>query len=159
MVTWNNPLFGLMRDLDSMRREIDRTFEDAGRGWVHRPMSRVSFLPGRATRRYPLINIHGDEQNVYVEALAPGVDPESFDVSVKGDQLTISGEKAPANGDVKAEEFHRTERSAGKFIRTFTLPSEIDQDKVQANYKNGLLLVTLPKAESAKPKEISVKVE
>ena len=159
MVTWNNRLFGLMRDLDSMRREMDRAFEDAGWGWVNRPLSRVSFLPGRATRRYPLINIHGDENNVYVEALAPGVNPESFDVSVKGDQLSISGEKVAANGDVKAEDFHRSERSAGKFIRTFTLPSEIEQDKVQANYKNGLLLVTLPKAESAKPKQISIKVD
>jgi HSP20 family protein len=142
-------------DMEVLRQEINRAFEDFGFGQA--PTQRVAFLPGREPRRYPLINLLEDKNNVYVEALTPGVDPQSMNVTAMQNRLTLSGEKGGV-GDIKPEAFHRNERASGKFVRTIDLPAEIDEAQIQAEYKNGLLLVTLPKAEKAKPKQISVKV-
>jgi len=158
MFNLDHSLRNTMRELDAVRREIERGFENFGPklpGW---PFSRAAFLPGRGVRAYPLTNVAEDKDNVYVEALAPGVKPETFEVSVVGDQLTIAGVKNALPDNVKPEAFHRTERASGKFIRTIALPAEVDPDKVSASYKDGLLLVTLPKAEIAKPKQIAVKI-
>ena len=144
-------------EMDRLKREIDRAYEDFGVGQWRFPFSRISFLPARAARAYPLINLSEDDEALYAEAMAPGVDPETLNVSVQGAQLTITGEKRP-NADVKAEDYHRNERGAGKFIRTIELPAQIDADKVAADYKDGILHVTLPRAESAKPKQVTVNV-
>lgn len=151
MAEWN-PWQGL----ESLRREIDRAFDDFG--FRPEPSFRTAFLPGRAARRYPLINLHEDRDNLYVEALAPGVDPASLSLNVVRNVLTISGEKRRTPGDIKPEAFHRSERATGKFVRNIELPVEVDENKVKADYKNGLLMVTLSKAEQAKPKQISVQV-
>ena len=148
MAEWNP-----FADMEALRQEIDRAFEGFGRA----PSQRVAFLPGREPRRYPLINLLEDKDHVYVEALTPGVDPESINVTVLQNRLTLSGEKGGV-GDIKPEAFHRNERASGKFVRTIDLPMEVDEAKIQAEYKNGLLVMTLPKAEKAKPKQISVKV-
>jgi len=145
------------RDLDVLRRELGRLFEDLFPG-VAAPATRPSravFLPGRAARSYPLLNLSEDKEAVYVEALMPGIDPASLEVSVLGTVLTISGEK-PAPANVKAEEFHRQERGAGRFVRQITLPFEVDDTAIRADYKHGLLQVVLPKAASARPRQIAV---
>lgn len=142
--------------MDSLRRDIDRAFQNAG--YSNEPFARTAFLPGQAARRYPLVNLSEDRDHLYVEALAPGVDPESIDLAVIRNVLTISGEKRRYAEDIKPEAFHRSERAAGKFVRTIDLPVEIDADQVKAEYKHGLLRVTLPKAAAAKPKQISVSV-
>jgi HSP20 family protein len=72
--------------------------------------------------------------------------------------MTISGEKRRIPGEVKPEAFHRSERSTGKFVRSIELPVEVKEDDIKAEYKNGLLVITLPKAEKARPKQISVSV-
>jgi HSP20 family protein len=90
--------------------------------------------------------------------MAPGIDPQSLNITVVHNTLTISGEKKGAPDEIKPEAFHREERARGKFVRTITLPVEIDDGKVGAEYKNGLLLITLPKSERAKPKQINVQV-
>ncbi|HPB31599.1 MAG TPA: Hsp20/alpha crystallin family protein, partial [Candidatus Sumerlaeota bacterium] len=108
---------------------------------------------------YPLVNISEENDNYTVEALTPGISPDQIQISVTGDQLTISGEKNPLPENVKPESIHRTERSAGRFLRTITLPEEIDRDKVAASFKNGILKITLPRAEDAKPKMIHVNVD
>jgi HSP20 family protein len=95
-------------DIESLRRNIDQTFERYGPQFP--PMFRTAFLPGRAAREYPLINIYDDQNTLYLEALAPGADPASFNISVVRDTLTLSGEKPRAPGDVKPEAFHREER-------------------------------------------------
>jgi HSP20 family protein len=77
---------------------------------------------------------------------------------VAGETLTLSGEKPRAPGEIKPEAFHREERAAGKFVRSIELPVDVDETKVKAEYKNGLLLINLPKSEKAKPKQISVQV-
>ena len=144
------------RELDALRREVERAFDDYGTGG--RPYRRAAFLPGVSARTYPMLNLSEDKDNVYVEALAPGLAPDSIEVSVLRDTLRIGGEKSPIKADVAPSAYHRNERGAGRFVRTLTLPTEVDGDKVKAEYKNGLLLLTLPKHESAKPKQISVKV-
>ncbi len=139
-----------------LRREMDRLFEQfepAGPGY-----RRAAFLPGVSARTYPLTNLSEDADNVLVEALAPGLDPDSIEVTVIRDQLRIAGEKAAINPDIKPEAYHRSERGAGRFTRVIPLPAEVDGDKVTAEYKNGLLLLTLPKRAEAKPKQIEVKV-
>jgi len=150
--------FDILEEMARMRGEIDRILgEDGLSSWAF-PFSRVSFLPGRATRAYPLMNISEDANNLYVEALAPGLDPNTLDVSVRGDQLVISGEKQPLPKNIKSEFIHRSERAAGQFTRSLSLSAGVESDKVQANYTNGVLKIILPKVEKAKPKQIAVKV-
>jgi HSP20 family protein len=151
MAQWNP-----FTDLDQLRRDIDHAFEELAS--AEAPTHRVAFLPGRGPRRYPLVNMLEDKDNLYVEALTPGVDPQSLNVTVMQGRLTVSGEKSRVAADVKPEAFHRSERASGKFVRTFDLPVEVNEERVQAEYKNGLLIVTLPKAEKAKPRQVNVKV-
>lgn len=150
MAEWN-----LVSDMDSLRQQIDRAFEDFG--LARMPSRRVAFLPGREPRRYPLINLLEDKDHIYIEALTPGVDPASLNITVLQNRLTLSGEKGGV-GEVKAEAFHRNERASGRFVRGIDLPVQVDENKIAAEYKNGLLVITLPKAEEAKPKQISVTV-
>ncbi len=144
-------------ELEALRREIDRTFQEfEGDRWPR--AWRAAFLPGTATRRYPRVNLSEDANNLYVEALAPGVNPKSLDLSVVRGRLTIKGEK-PGLEQVTAEAYHRNERAAGQFSRTIDLPVDVDAEKVRADYKNGVLLITLPKSEAAKPRQIQVSVQ
>jgi HSP20 family protein len=142
--------------MESLRRDIDQAFDRMARQST--PMFRAAFLPGRAAREYPLVNLYEDQDNLYLEALAPGADANSFNISVVEDTLSISGEKPRVAGEVKPEAFHREERAAGKFVRSIELPVDIEEQKVNAEYKNGLLLVKMPKSEKAKPRQINVQV-
>ena len=151
MADWNP-----WQSLEALRREINHVFDENGSR--REPFSRAAFLPGRAARHYPLINLYEDKEAVYVEALAPGIDPSTLNLSVQGNTLSISGEKRRVAGDVQPEAFHRSERATGKFMRHIELPVEVDENKVRADYKHGLLNVTLPKVEKAKPKQIAVQV-
>ena len=151
MSTWDP-----FREMLELRRELDRTFDSFVTG--RQPgFTRIAFLPGRGARQYPLVNTYEDGDNVYVEALAPGVKPDSLDLQYQGTTLTISGEK-PAPQTTEQESFHRSERAAGRFARSIELGVPVDDTKVEANYRNGLLMVKLPKSESAKPRQIAVSV-
>jgi HSP20 family protein len=151
MATWNP-----WNQFDALRRDIDHAFANAG--FPNGALFRTAFLPGKAARQYPLINLSEDGDYVYVEALAPGIDPGTLDLAVTGNMLTISGEKRRHPANITPEAFHRSERAAGKFVRSLELPVEVDVDQVKAEYKQGLLMVTLPKAAAAKPKQINVQV-
>lgn len=153
LTTWNP-----VKERDVLHREIDRIFEDMGMERWTFPFTRFSFLPGRASRMYPLLNMSEDADNLFVEALAPGVDPKTLKVTVVRNQLTISGDKARLEENIKPEAWHRNERAAGRFVRTVALPMDINEGKIKAEYKNGLLSIMLPKAEAAKPKQITVQV-
>lgn len=150
-VTWNP-----WREMEALRREVERAFENFGPR--QNDGRRGPLLAERFERSYPFVNLSEDKDNVYVEALAPGVDPESLEISIVRDTIRIAGEKQPIRMNVKPEAYHRNERLAGKFIRTLTLPVEVNGDKVSADYANGVLLIKLPKAEAAKPRKIEVKV-
>jgi HSP20 family protein len=151
MAEWN-PWNGM----EALRREIDRAFENVG--LRTEPFFRTAFLPGQAARRYPLINLHEDRNTLYVEAFAPGIDPDSLELSMTRNVLTIAGEKRRLPSNVEPEALHRSERAAGRFVRTVELPVEVDANQVQAQYTHGLLVITLPKAEEVRPKQISVHV-
>src|SRR5919199_1243440 len=140
------------QEIESLRREIDRAFEDAGLGPLGR-RGRLAFLPGRAARQYPLVNVYDNGETFTVEALAPGLDPDKIDLSVLRNTLTIGGEKTGPQG-VPPEGWHRMERAAGRFMRTVELPAEVDPDRVNATYHNGLLVVSVPRAESARPRKV-----
>jgi HSP20 family protein len=149
-----NLIFKPFSELDALRRGIDQLFADTWPGSLGRGSL---FLPGRSARGYPLINLSEDSERYVVEAFAPGLDLGSLDVSVQGNTLTITGEKKPLP-DIKPESFHRSERSTGKFVRSYQLDCEIDEADVKAEYKNGILTIMLPKSERAKPKKIAVDV-
>lgn len=151
MAEWNP-----WQTLETLRREIDRVFDD--NGLRREPFFRSAFLPGRAARQYPLVNLSEDKDAVYVEALAPGVDASTLQVNLVGSVLSLAGEKRRVAGDVKSEAFHRSERATGKFVRHLELPVEVDDNAIEATYNHGLLTVKLPKAEKAKTKQIAVTV-
>ena len=142
-------------EIEALRREIDRAFDTAGVDRGGSRLARASFLPGVAARSYPKVNLREDAGQYYVEALAPGVDPSSIDVTVERNTLRIAGDKLAPDPD-KVETVHRLERAAGRFNRSVLLPAEVDAAGVKADYRNGLLRVTLPKAEVAKPRQIKV---
>lgn len=144
------------RDMEELRREIDRAL-DSALTTRRRDSRRAAFLPGRGARQYPLVNLYEDGDNVYVEALAPGLDPDNIELTVQGTTLTVSGEKQAVR-DLPAEAIHRGERSAGRFVRVVELSRPVKDGEVSASYKHGLLMITLPKHEAAKPKRISVSV-
>jgi HSP20 family protein len=97
------------------------------------------------------MDVYAEGDNYVVEIALPGVEPAAVDMSVLGNQVTISGEcAAPSEG---RQYLHR-ERSVGRFERTLTLPTELDSDKAEAHYEHGVMRLTVPKAETAKPRQI-----
>jgi HSP20 family protein len=104
---------------------------------------------------FPAINLSEDSENYYIRAELPGLSAEEIDIQALKNNLTISGERKIEEEGAEAK-YHRREREAGKFSRAITMPGDIDADNVQAQYANGLLTLTVPKAEKAKPKQITV---
>ena len=153
----NSRAFDFFDDMVQMRHELDQILGQGGSTWSF-PFSRISFLPGRAARAYPLMNIGEDRDNYYVDALAPGLETETLNVSVSGDQLVISGEKKPLPKSVKPDLIHRSERSVGQFSRSLTLSAPVEGERVEASYTDGVLKIKLPKIEAAKPRQIQVQV-
>jgi HSP20 family protein len=113
--------------------------------------------PGLAIT-YPALNIWEDANNVYAEAELPGLKVYDLEILVTGDnQLSIKGErKAPEN---EGATWHRQERGFGQFSRVITLPVSVDPDRVSGEFSHGVLTITMPKSEAAKPRTIPVKVE
>jgi HSP20 family protein len=108
-------------------------------------------------RVFPPVNIYPGKEDVLITAELPGVDPGAIDINILGDTLTLSGvrkEKELGDGEV----CHREERPSGEFHRTLELPVRVNAEKVEARYGNGMLRLTLPRAEEDKPKQIKVKV-
>jgi len=131
-------------ELERMRQQMDRLFEDA-----MAPQQRLQ------AGVFPLTNLTEDKDNYYVRAELPGVKGDELDIQVTGNNIAISGERKIAAEEGGAR-YHRREREAGTFSRMIGLPAEVDTDKVDANLENGILTVVVPKAEIAKPKQITV---
>ncbi len=105
----------------------------------------------------PSVDIYEEKDKIMVTAELPGMKKEEIDVQIGDGRLTIKGERKMENED-KKDNYHRVERFYGTFTRSFTLPDTIDEENISANYKDGLLKLTLPKTEKAKPKKIDVAV-
>lgn len=147
MATWN-----MYREMENLRREIDEAF----RGFGGRGLFGSAFHSGKGFRRQPPMNLCGDAENLYVEVLVPGIEPEKLDLTVHENVLTVSGERAVVED--KDRSWHRRERDNGKFVRTLELPVDVDAEHVKAGCKNGVLTITLPKAAAARPRKINVDV-
>jgi HSP20 family protein len=105
----------------------------------------------------PAVDIFETENSIILKAELPGVEPNDVEVRVEDNTLYLKGERK-FEKETKEENYHRIERSYGSFARSFTLPNSIDAEKVAAEYKDGLLTLTLPKHEEAKPKTIKINV-
>ena len=105
----------------------------------------------------PTVDIAEDEKEYLIKAEIPGVDKNDVRVTAEDGVLTIRGERKREE-EVKDRRFHRVERSYGTFLRSFALPAEVAQENLRAEFKDGMLLVHMPKTEKAKPKSIEVKV-
>ena len=105
----------------------------------------------------PAVDIYETKESIVLNVELPGVTKEDIYLEVKDSTLTIKGEKK-LEKDVKEENFHRMERTYGSFTRAFTLPSTVQQDRVKAKFRDGILEIMIPKAEEAKPKQIKVDV-
>lgn len=134
----------IWQDMDQLQREMNRLFDATNKGHVFNSPS------------YPAINIWTNEDGQHISAEMPGVHPDNIDIDVTGDALSISGERKP-DEVAKEAHYHRRERSYGSFSRTIQLPFMVDTSKVEANFKNGVLMISLPRAEADKPKKITIK--
>lgn len=134
-------------ELERMRRDMDR-LSDALFG---KAGSRL-LTPGA----FPAVNITEDKDHYFVRAELPGISAENIDVQVNGRNLSIVGERKIQSEGANVK-YHRREREPGKFSRVIGLPSDIDVNKVEAQMNNGILTVTVAKAEAAKPKQITIK--
>ncbi len=138
-----------IRNLIDARTNIDRIFDEffrTGEGWNEMDKSIV-----------PAVNIEENDENFLITAELPGLSRDDVHIMLENNRLTISGEKKV---EEKHDEknYHRLERRNGKFIRRFDLPGAVDQKKIDAGFNNGILEITIPKAEEAKPRQIEIKV-
>jgi HSP20 family protein len=131
------------REIAQLQREVGRLF-GGSRG-----------VPGLTAREYPPVNLYAGEQNLILTTEVPGVDPESIDVTVTGDTITLKAERKP-EGPAAGDTFHRRERPSGTFTRTLQLPCAVDPGKTEARYEKGTLTVTLTRPEVSRPKKVNV---
>jgi HSP20 family protein len=139
---------GLFGEFERLRREMDDIFGVSGL-----PSSIRSVTPGAA----PAINVGRTPTSVEVYAFAPGLDASKIDVTIERGVLRISGERVPGipQDDQNIQVYSR-ERGTGSFLRTVSLPDDIDPDQVRASYRDGVLQISIARHESAQPKRISV---
>jgi|SRR5437588_1220966 len=144
LATW--PGFGRLTNL---RDEIDRLFEA--------PLAELTRTSQLLSGWTPAIDLYEDKDNVFVKAELPGMNKEDIEVSFHNGTLSVSGERKSEKKHEDAE-VYRAERFFGRFQRAVTLPTPVAADKVKAQYQDGILTITLPKTEEAKPKHIDVNV-
>ena len=104
---------------------------------------------------YPAVDMFENDDKLVIKAELPGMSKKDFSLDVKDRVLTLSGERNYDN-EVKEENYYRRERGYGKFKRAFTLPADVDPDKIEADFKDGVLKVEIPKPEAQKPKPITI---
>lgn len=139
------------RDLISLREAMDQLLEES----VVRP--RAGEMAPRVGGSLP-VDMYETDEAVVVKSGVPGVDPDDIQISVTGDTLTIKGETR-ADETVEEDNYVCRERRYGAFSRSLTIPVPIEAEKAEAEFKDGILTLTLPKAEEVKPKAIKVKAQ
>lgn len=139
-------------DILGMQRNINRMFGNFFRGGV------ADEPAGLASTWLPAVDVAEQDDQYLVKVELPGVSKDEVKVAMEDNVLTIRGEKRQEK-ETKKSNFHSVERSYGSFQRSFTLPGTIKSDKIEASFRDGILIVSLPKAEEAKAKQIEVKVK
>jgi HSP20 family protein len=142
--------FEPFRDLSTLQERMNRLFREsyneAGRD---ESLTTSSFAPA--------VDVYEDEHTVTLKIEVPGIDEKDIDVRIENNVLTVHGERK-IEKEEKEENYRRVERQYGSFTRTFTLPTTVDSENVQATYDKGVLKIALPKKAEAKPKQIKVNV-
>jgi len=139
------------REIASLQERMNRLFSDVR---LRTPSGEEEITQGAWI---PAVDIYETNEAIVLQAELPGIPKEDIFIEVKDNTLTLKGEKK-FEREVREENYHRVERSYGSFQRAFTLPGTVQQDKVRAKFKDGILEITLPKVEQAKPKQIRVEV-
>jgi HSP20 family protein len=137
-----------LREMMTLRQAMDRLFDDS---YVRSPSTGVERRPERV-RQLP-VDAYATDEALVVKASLPGVNPDEVDVMLDGDNLTIRAKIKPDD----EQDYVIRERASGTFARTVTLNLPVQADKIAAEFKHGVLTLTLPKAEAVKPRKISVK--
>jgi HSP20 family protein len=152
LVRWQTPAIASwpFNRLSNLRDEIDRLFEA--------PLSELSLASQVFSGWTPPLDMYENDENIIVKAELPGMKKEDVEISLHDGSLSISGERKSESEHNEAEVF-RTERFVGRFQRTVSLPAPVAADKVKAQYREGVLTITLPKTEEAKPRRIDVNVD
>ncbi len=151
IVKWNPA-----RELLNVEREFNRLFNSLG--------TRFNLHESSDTDEYenavwsPLTDVTEDKDSFVLKLDLPGINKDDVKISYSDGTLTISGERK-LEKETKEAKFHRMERTYGKYFRSFTLPGKINENKIDAEFKDGQLIITVPKAEEAKPKEIPIKIK
>jgi HSP20 family protein len=144
LVRWNP-----WKEMVSLRESMNRMFEDS----LFRPERHEDGLALGAWS--PAVDMFEKDDKVVIKAELPGLDKKDVSLDLQNGVLTLKGERKHEN-EVKEGNFYRREMSYGKFVRSFSLPADVDADKIKAEFQNGLLTVEVPKPEEHKPKQIKV---
>ncbi len=141
----------IWRPLHELKKEMDRIFQEFfGRSYFPAERFEIEWAPA--------VDVSETEDAIIVKADLPGVKPEDIEINIVDNVLTIRGEKK-REAEEKKENFYRVERFYGSFMRAIQIPTEVEVDKVKAQYKDGVLKITLPKKPEEKKKVIKVEVE
>jgi HSP20 family protein len=147
-------MFTRMNDFDRMfeamgllRNRMDRIFNEFDRSFAYTPGLNLD-------AGTPRTNLIDNADSFEVRAEAPGVSKDDLEIKIQGNYLEISGKRVLSTPE--GYKVHRNERGSSTFSRSFTLPADVDADKVEANLKDGILYLILPKSEAAKPKQIAI---
>ena len=138
----SNPFYGgdPFREMRRIQNEMNRLFHSASSGWAG---------------GFPAVNVYASRDGAVITAELPGVRDDDLDITVHRDTITLRGERKPQAESGSA--YHRRERGVGAFVRTFSLPFQVDPDKVAAEMRDGVLRLTLGRHESDRPKRIAVR--
>jgi len=138
-----------VREMMTLREAMDRLFDDA----FTRPLSMSN--PAWSV---PAVDMYQTDDEIVVKAALPGIKADEVQINVTGEVLTLKGETRQEN-ETKEKSYHIREQRWGTFERSLVLPAEVVADKAKADFENGILTITLPKAEDVKPKSISIKTK
>jgi HSP20 family protein len=138
------PFFGPSFPIVSLRREIDRLFDDMSAG------------PSGGGRWLPAVDVREDQKNIAVDIELPGIKPEDVNVSVENGVLAVSGEKRAERKEGEEGRYHTVERSYGSFFRSFQLPQGVDESQISADFHDGVLTIDIPKAALPQPRRIQI---
>jgi HSP20 family protein len=137
------------RDLSLLQERMNRVFEDAAvRGWKNDE-------PSATTSWSPAVDIYETDSEIMVQAELPGVDRKDIALQLENNVLTLKGDRR-FEKETNQDNYHRIERSYGGFSRAFTIPTIVDEEKIRADYRDGILKIALPKKEQVKAKQIKI---